>query len=195
VTGTARLLKICNDEGGKEPVRHIDMLGCSLHDRAKKDDRIGNPDDRDQQVDGPFELGVLLGGCDPEGQSHRSRHDDRLPAPEHETGKTTGKQARLTGALNDKQGSRKQGAAAKGKDHGVRMQRSKSAEMEPWQARIQFWPRQLGRNDHTDQHADNPPDNRHDGELAHDAVVVQRVISHAGPACCLCFPENDLPAT
>ena len=42
------------------------------------------PDHGDQQIDGPFEFRILLGGGNAERQGDGRQHDDRLPAPEGE---------------------------------------------------------------------------------------------------------------
>jgi hypothetical protein len=47
----------------KKPVRYIDVLDFARTDRAKKDNRIANPYDRDEQVNRPLELGILFGRC------------------------------------------------------------------------------------------------------------------------------------
>ena len=44
----------------------LDVLDAALDDGAEKDDGIGYPDDGDEEVDGPLELGVFLGGRDPQ---------------------------------------------------------------------------------------------------------------------------------
>jgi hypothetical protein len=49
------------DEGAEEPVRDVDVRRLArFDDRAEEHDRVGHPDERDQDVDRPFELGVFL---------------------------------------------------------------------------------------------------------------------------------------
>src|SRR5690606_3042968 len=41
----------------------------------------------------------------------------------------------------------------------------------------QFRPEQLGRNQYTDSHPNHTPNDGHDGELAYDFVIVDRMVS------------------
>ena len=49
----------------KEPIRHINMFNFSFDDRSKKYDRVRNPNERDQDIDRPLELGIFFTGGDP----------------------------------------------------------------------------------------------------------------------------------
>ena len=48
------------DEGAEEPVGDVDVAHLADADGAEEDDRVGHPDDGDQQVDRPLEFGVFL---------------------------------------------------------------------------------------------------------------------------------------
>ncbi len=63
-----------DDERRIEPVRHVDMFDLAFHDRAKEDNGIRNPDDGDQQVDGPFQFGVFLARGNTERQGDGGEH-------------------------------------------------------------------------------------------------------------------------
>src|ERR1017187_3294074 len=44
-----------NNIGGEEPVGYVDMLDLAFDQGAEEDDGVGDPDDGDQDGDGPFE--------------------------------------------------------------------------------------------------------------------------------------------
>ncbi|MNE05891.1 hypothetical protein D3C80_984650 [compost metagenome] len=132
------------DECPEEPVADVDVLGLALHHSAEEHDRVGNPDDGDQDVDRPLQLGVLLGGGEALRQGDRGQHDHQLPAPENEGGESVTEQARLAGALYHVEGGGHQRATAEGEDHRVGMQRAQAAEAGPWQVEVQLRPYQLG---------------------------------------------------
>ncbi len=46
----------------KNQFGHVDVLDLALGDGAEEHHGIGHPDQRDQDVDRPLQLGVLLGG-------------------------------------------------------------------------------------------------------------------------------------
>ena len=48
------------DKGAIEPVGHVNMANPALDDRAKEQHRVGNPDQRDQDIDRPFKLCIFL---------------------------------------------------------------------------------------------------------------------------------------
>ena len=160
------------DIGAKEPVGHVDVLGLALDDGAEKHQRIGHPHHRDQQVDRPFQFGVFLGSADAERQRHRRQHDHERPAPEGEGGQFLGPQSHLAGTLHDVVRHCEHRRAAKSEDHRIGMQRSKTSVGKPFDAKGQFRPDQLRSQDDPDQHPDDPPHHRHDGELADDLIVV-----------------------
>ena len=83
------------DEAAVEPVGHVDVLDLALDDGAEEDDGEGHPDGSDQQVNGPFQLGVLLGLGVAQGQGDDGADDDGLPAPEGERGQLGREQRHL----------------------------------------------------------------------------------------------------
>lgn len=161
--------------------------GGALDQGAEEDDGIAHPDHGDGDVDGPLQLGVLFGGGVPQRQRDGCRQNDRLPAPEHEGGEGTTKQPDLTGALHHVEGGGHQGAATKCEDDRIGMQGTQTAVRQPGGVEVEGRPDQLGCNQYTHRHADDTPDNRHDGELAHNGVVVLRVV------CCMAHRCIPLP--
>ncbi|MDT4777679.1 hypothetical protein FQZ97_98560 [compost metagenome] len=161
-----------DDERTEEPVTDIDVLGLALHDRAEEHDGVGDPDNGDQDVDRPFQLGVFLGAGVAQRQADGRQQDHQLPAPETERGDFRRKQPGLAGALHRIERTGKQRAAAKGEDHGVGVQWAQAAEAGPRQIEVEFGPDQLGSEKNPEPHADDAPHHRHNGELADHLVVV-----------------------
>jgi hypothetical protein len=114
-----------------------------------------NPDDGDQQVDRPLELGVFLARRVAERQRDRGQHDDRLPSPERERGEAVGEEAHLAGPLDHVVRRGKQRTAAEGEDDRVGMERPQPSVRKPGRD-VQFRPQQLRGDDHADQHATTP---------------------------------------
>jgi len=162
-----------DDESTVEPVRHVDVLDAPLRDRGEEDNGEGNPDDRYQQVDRPFELGVLLGLCDSERQRNGGQHNDQLPSPEGERGEFVEGQPHMAGSLHHVVGSCKQRGATEREDHGVGMQRPEAAVCEERKVKVELRPDQLGGDHEADQHADDAPDYDHERELTHNRIVVR----------------------
>ncbi len=161
-----------DNESAEEPVGHVNMLDLAFGDGAEENNRVGNPDDGDQDIDRPFQFCVFLALGKTQRQRYGCRDNDQLPGPERERCERAAKQAGLTGTLHDIVGRCEQGAAAEGENHSVGVERPQSAETGPGQAQVQFRNIQLGRNDHADKHAHYAPDNRHDGKLPYNGVVV-----------------------
>ncbi|MNZ84952.1 hypothetical protein D3C78_1037250 [compost metagenome] len=121
------------DEGAEEPVAHVDVLGLALDQRAEEDDGVADPDDGDQDVDRPFQLGVFLRGGVAQRQADRSEQDDQLPAPEGERGEGVREQPGLAGALYRVVRAGEQRTATEREDHRIGMQRAQTAEARPRQ--------------------------------------------------------------
>ncbi len=148
------------------------MVGLALGYGAEEHDGIEHPDHGDQDVDGPLQLSVLLAAGDTQGQGDCGGHDHQLPAPEGNGGQLVGDQPHLAGALHDVVGRGEQRGTAKGENHRIGVQGPQAAKGQPGQVEVQCRPGQLGGDEHTYQHADDAPDHRHDGKLAHHLVVV-----------------------
>ena len=52
-----------NDEGTVKPVSHVNMPHLANANRAKKYDGVGHPNDRNQQRNRPFQLGIFFAAC------------------------------------------------------------------------------------------------------------------------------------
>ena len=167
------------DEGGEEPVRHVDVADPAFRDGAEEDDRVRHPHHRDEDVDRPFELRVLLALGDTERQGDGGKHDHHLPAPEGEGREPPAEQANVAGALHDVVRGREQRRAAEREDHGVGVQRTEPAVGQPRDVEVERRPRELRGDDDADQHADDSPHDGHHRELANDRVVVGPL--HADP--------------
>jgi len=160
------------DEGAEEPVADVDVLGGAFHQRAEKHDGVADPDDGDEDVDRPFQLGVLLGAGVAQRQGDGRQQDHQLPAPEAERRQFWREQGGLAGALHRIIGGGEQRAAAEGKDHRIGMQRSQAAEAGPGEVEVEGRPGELGGDEDAEPHPDYSPHHRHDGELADHLVVI-----------------------
>ncbi len=161
-----------DDERAVEPVANVDVLGFALGDGAEEHQTVSDPDNRQQNRDRPFQLGVFLGGGVTQRQGNDCANDDRLPAPEGEGREAVGNQSRLAGSLHDIVGSGKQCTTAEGENHQVCVQRAQASKARPRQTEVQFRPDQLRGDEDTEPHAKDPPDHRHDGELADYLIVI-----------------------
>jgi hypothetical protein len=74
--------------------------------------------------------------------------------------------------LDDVERRPEQRAPAEREDHGVGVKGAEPPKAQQGCIEVEFRPRELRRDDHTDQHSDDTPDDRHDTELAHHPVVV-----------------------
>ncbi|MNF83485.1 hypothetical protein D3C84_658100 [compost metagenome] len=166
------------DEAAEEPVADVDVLGLALGHGAEEDDGVADPDDGDQDVDRPLQLGVFFRAGPAHGQADGGEDDHQLPAPEGEGGQSVGDQADLAGALHRVIGGGEQCAAPEREDHRIGVQRAQTPEAGPGQVEVEFRPGQLGGYENADPHPDDSPDHRHDGELADHLVVI------GGTACC-----------
>ena len=89
-----------HDEAQVEPVRHIDMWLLACQDRAEERDEIGNPDDRQPDIDIPFRLRIFASLRYAEQIAGGGHDDEEVVAPEHEPAEIAAEQARPTGSLH-----------------------------------------------------------------------------------------------
>ncbi len=161
-----------HDESPIEPVADIDVLGLALDDGAEEHRAVGDPDNGQQNCQRPFQFGVFLGGGVAHGQRDQGADDHGLPTPEGEGRQAIGDQPGLAGALHHVVAGAEQCTAAKGEDHQVGVQWAQAAEAGPGQVQVELRPHELRGDEDAQAHADDPPDHRHDGELADDLVVI-----------------------
>ncbi len=161
------------DKGEIEPVGDVNVPLAPLEQRARERDQVGDPHDGQQQVHVPFGFGVFLALGDAEDVPGRRQHDHQLVAPEDEVGEPRpAEQRRAAGALHDVKRRGEQGAAAEGENRGRGVDRTEPAEGGPFEIEIENRKRQLQRDDDADRERRHAPENRGDGEFAHDIVVV-----------------------
>ena len=82
------------------------------------------------------------------------------------------KQARLAGTLRHVEGRAHQGTAAERENHSIGVQGPDTAVREPRNIEAQCGPVQFCGDEHADQHAHDAPDDRHQGELPDDFVII-----------------------
>jgi hypothetical protein len=87
-------------------------------------------------------------------------------------------QRRLVGALDDVVAGGEKRAAAEGKDHRIRVQRTQPAVAQPGNAQVQLRPGQLGGDDDTDEHANHAPQHGGERKPSHHRIRV-----HGGRRC------------
>ncbi len=164
-----------DDEGAVEPVADINVLGLALDDGAEEHQRVDHPDHGQQDSQRPLQFGVFLGGGVAQRQGDQRTDDHGLPTPEMEGREAVGDQSHLAGALHHIVGGGKQGATPEGENHQVGMQRAQASKTRPRQTEIQLRPDQLRGDENAEPHAKDPPDHRHDGELADYLIVISRL--------------------
>ncbi len=162
-----------HDEGEIEPVGDVDMRFLAARQRADEDHEIGNPDDRQPQVDVPFGLGIFLRLGNAEQVAGRCQHDEQLVAPEDEPREIGKSQLCAAGALHDVEARRQQGVAAEGEDHRAGMQRTQASEIEIG-FEIQLRISQLGGDENARQKARESPEHGGDDAPANGIVVIPR---------------------
>ena len=162
-----------HDEGEVEPVGDVDMRFVALEQRGDEHREIGDPHDRQPQVDVPFRLGIFLRLGDTQQVAGRGEHDKQLVAPEHEPGEAGQRQLRAAGALDDVEAGRQQCVAAEGEDHRRGVQRAQPSEIEVG-FDVEPGEGHLRGDEHACEQADNAPEHRCDRTPAHDLVVILR---------------------
>jgi 23S rRNA (cytosine1962-C5)-methyltransferase len=129
--------------------------------------------DRDQQIDGPLELGVFFGLSNTQWQRNCREYNDQLPSPESECSELVECQSHMTRSLHNVVRGREQCGTAKREYNGIGVQRPQAAVCQERQIEIELRPDQLRGDDYADKHADNAPDHDHDRKLAHYLVVIR----------------------
>ena len=163
------------NKGTVKPVGHINMLDFAGGNGAEKYNRVNHPHHGNQNIDRPFQLGVFFTLGVAQRQRNRRQHNHQLPTP-----KSDGRQdiaaekAHVTGALHHIIRGGKQAAAAKCENHRIGVQGAQAAEVKPRAdiRQIKGRGKQLGGDNHADQHTHNTPNYSHDGELTHHLVVI-----------------------
>ena len=89
----------------------------------KKDHRVGDPDQRDQNGQRPDQFGIFAAHGQTQRQGDGRTDDDQLPAPERECRQTVGKQAGVAGSLDAVIAGGEQRGSAKGKNDCIGVER------------------------------------------------------------------------
>ncbi len=160
------------DEAQVKPVRDIDMRLAAAQDRAAEDDKIGDPDDGQPDIDIPFRLGIFARLGDAHDIAGRGQHDEQLVSPEHEPSQRGKGQPRAAGALHDIKARRDQRVAAKGKDHRRCVQRPQSPEAGIFNAKVQGGKGQLQGDVEPCQKSRQPPEDGRDHAPADRIVII-----------------------
>src|SRR3954447_1826481 len=121
------------------------MRLLALQDRTQENNQVGNPDDRQPQVDVPLRFGVLLALAIAHYIAERGHHNEELVAPEHEVRqRLAAEQACPAGALHDPERGSDQRCTTEGEDSGRGAHRTEAAEIDEGQAKIEGRPSQFG---------------------------------------------------
>ena len=133
---------------------------------------VGYPDQRDSDVQRPFEFRVFatLGEAHHVGQ--RAQRHAAGPTPEGELGQPRKGQTCLRRALDYVIGGGKQRAAAKTEDYQCGVNRTQPAERQGGNIEIEEGPGQFAGDENADAHAEHRKHHGHDGELADDVVII-----------------------
>jgi len=89
------------DEAAVEPVGNVDVFDFTFGNRTEEYDGVSNPNQSDQDVDRPFQFGILFSLGITQRQADDCRNDNCLPAPEGKCRQPTAEQACITGTLNN----------------------------------------------------------------------------------------------
>ena len=151
------------------------MLHFALGDGAEEHDGISHPHGGNQNINRPFQLGVFLALGVAQGQGNHRQHNHQLPAPKGERGQpVAAKQPCIASALHHIIRCGNQATAAKGKNHGIGVQRTDAPEVKPRRnvRQIQRGPAQFCGGIHAHKHPNDAPNHRHNGKLAHHFIVI-----------------------
>ena len=118
-----------DDEGQKEPVRHIDMTLAPVQDRTEEHGEVGQPDDGQPDVDIPLRLGIFLRLGRPQQIARRRQYDEQLIAPENKPSSVAAPKPCRRRTLHDVKRRGDQRIAAKGEDHRAGVQRTQTAKV------------------------------------------------------------------
>jgi hypothetical protein len=161
-----------DDGGDVEPERDVEVALASDLERAEKVPGEDHPDQGDGNVNRPLQLRVLLAGGDAQRQGQRRADDDGLPAPEVDARQGVVEHPCLEQALRGVVDGRENRVAGESEDDRVGVERPQAPEGEVF-AEVEDRAGQLQRDDQSDQHSDDAPDDRGIDEFADDVVVVR----------------------
>ena len=159
-----------DDRRDVKPDRDVEVLLTSTREGQKEVGGEDDPDDDDEDVDRPFEFGVLLRLRVAERQGDRRQRDDQLPAPEVD--RTQGVvHAHLQEALRRIVDAGEDRVADEREDDRVCVQRPQPTEVEV-RPDVELDKGELQRQPDADEHADGTPEDRRKDEATDRAVIV-----------------------
>ena len=168
-----------NERGDVKPDGDIQVALPAFDDRAEHVDPENHPDQRNGNVDRPFEFGVFVGSSQTQRQRNGRRYDDGLPAPEVDFTEQIAEHPGFAKPLQRVINTHKDGIADEGENDRVGVQRPNPSEGRILVAEVGRRSEQLAGNQHPDQHADDPPDDGGNGEIPDNAVVILEAL-HGG---------------
>jgi len=160
------------ERGDVEPYGHVHVPFTAAGDGAEHVPSEHYPYDRDQDVDRPFQLCVLLARREAQRQRHCGKDDDELPSPEVQPAEEVTVHARLAQSLQRVIDTDEDRIAREGEDDGIRMQWAKTPIGQLRNEAQEVRCPQFDGDDETDEHSDDAPYGRRDREVLHDGVVV-----------------------
>ena len=108
-----------NESGNVKPNGHVHVPLPPFEYGTHHVDAKHHPNERDGNVNGPFQLGILLRGSHAQGQGNGCGHNDELPAPEVNPTEHITKHARFEQPLHGVIDPGKHRIAHKGKNDGI----------------------------------------------------------------------------
>ncbi len=145
-------------QGGDDvPEGDIHLLLFALHDGHEDIHRKDNPEDYHENIDGPLQLGVLLGLVIPHEEGYRRQDDDQIEEPELEPGQTQAPDGGLGQSLGYVIEHPHEAPDTPAEDGGVGVERTETAVGQK-RREIELRKDQLERDEHSNQHRHQPPD-------------------------------------
>jgi hypothetical protein len=132
------------DGGGNiEPDGDVKVLFSPPENRAQQIDGERDPNDRDGNVDRPFQLRVFLARRQAQWQRHGRAHDDSLPAPEIHPAQEIREHPRLAQPLQGIVDAHEHAVADEGEDDRIGMQRTQPPEGRVLKIQVEVRPKEL----------------------------------------------------
>ncbi len=161
-----------DDRGDVKPDGHVHVFLTAPGDGAEQVDRERHPDDRDGDVNRPFQLRVFLAGRVTERQGEGRGDDDELPTPEIERAQKIAEHPRLAQPLERIINAGEHPVADEREYHRVGVQRPDPAERDELQVQVRVRKKQLHGGEQAHGHADDAPDDGRNRKRADDPVVI-----------------------
>ena len=171
-----------DDRRDVEPDGDVQVLLSPDRDRPEEVDRKRHPEHRDQDVEQPRQLGVLLALGHPADQRQRRAHDEELPAPEVELRQGAAEEPGLQQPLHRVVGAAEDDVAAEREDDRVGVQRPEPPERQE-RRQVQLGEEEHGRDQDAHEHPDHRPQQGCQEEEPRGTIVVADGVAHRFPLC------------